>query len=136
MAEQGWGSSKPDEQWREFVNGEEEDDDECPFLSQGSTVSSSSSFGTSTKNYPIFGQLNPGNKRRFDEEEDEVMAQTPRSGDRILAVPRRKKGDVDTKSGAGRVPVFGLGQENHNGDFEEAEFLDYGLVGEVEMGGV
>jgi hypothetical protein len=130
LAQQTWGIYNPTGHGGEY-DDEEEGDDGCPGLSQGSTISSS----PPRKNYPIFGQLNPGNKRRFEEEEDEIMMQNPRFGDRILAVPRRKKGDGIMKLG-GQTPGFGVGQENH-GDFEEAEFLDYDLVGgEVEMGGV
>jgi len=48
-----------------------------------------------------------------------------------MAVPRRKKGEVKIGDG------FGLGQENVDTDvdFGEADFLDYALVDDMEMGG-
>jgi hypothetical protein len=138
MAQQAWGIYNPGGHGREVEEtyvSEEEDENSCPDLSQCSTISSSS-VHTPVANYPIFGQPHPGNKRRFDEEEDEVMVHNTSFGDRVLAVPRRKRGELNAKLGARRIPASGLGQENNAGDFGDAEFLDYGLAGEVEMGGV
>ncbi|KAE8449045.1 hypothetical protein EG329_008633 [Mollisiaceae sp. DMI_Dod_QoI] len=126
------------QQWGIYNSGsasavEEDSDHDMPFLSsQGSTISDVS---VDTPN---------GHKRRFFEGEDEVLEDIAGSGgralgERVLAVPRRKKW-------TGKVPdpVRIVGQENlgfsvrdvgEDVDFEEAEFLDYGLVGEVEMSG-
>lgn len=107
------------------------DDEDMPFLSsQGSTVSDVSVVDTPN-----------GHKRRFSEDEEEVengIGGGGRAlGERVLAVPRRKRW-------TGKVPdvVRIVGQENlgfaggQDVDFEEAPFLDYGLVGEnVEMSG-
>ena len=137
MAQQAWGVYNPSPHAQEFEESQvlvEDDDDDCPALSQGSTISSSS-IDTPVENYPIFGQLNPGNKRRFSEEDEEVMMHHPGFGDRIIAKPRRKRNDSNGKFGTGHISAFGLGQEN-KGDFEEAEFLDYGLAREVEMSDV
>jgi len=53
-------------------------------------------------------------------------------GERAIAVPRRKK--VGVKVGG----VIGLGQENADVDFDfgEADFLDYRLMEDSDMGGV
>jgi hypothetical protein len=103
-----------------------EDDDEegVPALSQGSTNSdvSVASRGSS--------------KRRFGlDAEDEVWGQRDTvaiSGRRIIPVPRRK--------GMARMSVAMeiVEQENLDADvdFGEADFLDYGLVDEIQMGGV
>ncbi|KAL2065561.1 hypothetical protein VTL71DRAFT_3231 [Oculimacula yallundae] len=148
MAAQQWGIYNP--------NGGEMDEDlseedEVPFLSsQGSTISSSS----------LDDKYTPGgNKRRFFDDEDVnfnldsnassnfnsngFMNFSPNLGERVLAVPRRKNtaGKAPART-AGQVRIFG--QENFNvgrsgngngEDFEDAEFLDYGLAGEVEMSG-
>lgn len=122
-------------------------EDEVPFLSsQGSTISSSS----------VDDAITPGgNKRRFFEDEEGHMSNSHVNfgfgsgssvpvGERVLAVPKRKKwsGKVPVRT-SGQVRIFG--QENFNlggsevgradVDFEDAEFLDYGLAGEVEMSG-
>jgi hypothetical protein len=118
MVTQQWGIYNPNPN-REEEGGEED----VPVLSQSSTVSNESVYAG-------------GNKRRFEEEEEEgertVMMGL--GAGRVLAVPRRKKME-------GSKVVFG--QENLgvqvagvDGDFGEAEFLDYGSMGEVEMGGV
>jgi hypothetical protein len=138
MAQQAWGIYNPSGHGQEYDEAHmstEEEEDDCPFLSQSSTISSSS-VQTPVVNYPIFGNQNPGNKRRFDEDEEDVMVHHSGLGGRIFAKPKQKKGDLNTRFGAGRVPVIGFGQENGAGDFEDAEFLDYELAGEVEMGGV
>jgi hypothetical protein len=103
---------------------DDEEDDGVPALSQGSTNSdisvASSGIG----------------KRRFDfDDEDEMLGErevVSVSGRRIIAVPRRK-GAVKL---SGAVEV--VGQENMDADvdFGEADFLDYGLIDEVEMAGV
>ena len=123
--------------------GEELAIDEVPFLSsQGSTVSNSS-----VESVYLGGN---GNKRRFDgedEEEDErvqILGDSAVSlgmglGQRIMAVPRRRKYEAQGKmAGIGVVQQENLlvpGQ-TEDVDFEEADFLDYGLAGEVEMSGV
>ncbi|TVY30332.1 hypothetical protein LHYA1_G001569 [Lachnellula hyalina] len=132
------GMAQQQQQWGVEEEGEE-DDMECPVLSQGST--SSNDYGGFTGN-------GGGNKRRFeDEEEQEVegmnfdLGLEFRAG-RVMAVPvpRRKKMELELDSR--RKMVFGRGQENvavvgADGDFGEAEFLDYeGVMGEVEMDGV
>lgn len=100
-----------------------EDEDDVPALSQGSTNSDSSVASRGV------------GKRRFDlDEEDEVSGEkdfVPLSGRRIMAVPRRR----GTAKLGGAVGV--VGQENLDADmdFGEADFLDYGLVDEVEMVG-
>jgi len=146
MAGQQWGIYNPS---GSAGAGEMDEDsssaseDEVPFLSsQGSTISSSSMDDV---NIP------GGNKRRFFEDEETQLdfgsgfGSGPSMGDRVLAVPRRKKwsGKVPVHT-SGQVRIFG--QENFNiggavgvgredVDFEDAEFLDYELAGEVEMSG-
>jgi len=129
----GWGA-----------DGDSSGEDEVPFLSsQGSTISSSSVDDA--------GIVSGGNKRRFleDDEQDSgvVMGGVARGlGERALAVPRRKKW-AGKGSGHAQMRIFGqenfgVGGANAGGmgngqdmDFEDAEFLDYGLDREVEMGG-
>jgi hypothetical protein len=102
----------------------EEEEDELPALSQGST------------NSDVSVASRGGSKRRFDlDEEDEIGGErdiVSISGRRIIAVPRRK--------GAAKLEdsVDVVGQENLDADvdFGEADFLDYALVDEVEMSGV
>ncbi|RDL36155.1 uncharacterized protein BP5553_06767 [Venustampulla echinocandica] len=118
---------------------EEEEDDDMPGLSsQGSTISASS---VDSIRFGVPGAGN-ANKRRFFDDEDggnteQSIAWAGNAGlvgERVMAVPRRKRtGSLGLRRA--------VGQENGNGevDFEDAEFLDYGLaVGgvEVEMGGV
>ena len=100
-----------------------DDEDDVPVLSQGSTVSNASS-----------ASAGGANKRRFelDEESEEEDVQILGLGGRAIAVPRRIRRGAEK---AARV----VGQENLGDvDFEDAEFLDYGLVGggDEEMGGV
>lgn len=105
------------------------DDDYVPALSQGSTVSNDS-VGT------------PGERKRRMDFDDEDSDSSPfeftfsphnfgsnSQRDRVMAVPRGRKSRAKTN-------VAVVGQENTDMDFEEAEFLDYKLLGEVEMGGV
>ncbi|PSS12525.1 hypothetical protein M430DRAFT_36628 [Amorphotheca resinae ATCC 22711] len=101
-----------------------DDEDEVPPLSQGSTNSDVS------VDAPVV------NKRRFDLDEEEEQVDDVRDavtvlGQRVMAVPRRRGA---SKFGAGLAIV---GQENSDADmdFEEATFLDYDLLPEVEMGG-
>ncbi|RFU28150.1 hypothetical protein B7463_g8183, partial [Scytalidium lignicola] len=107
---------------------DEEDTDEVndvPFLSsQGSTISTLSVGSVA---------CNVTNKRRYPGEDDEDGIQVvsggviPVSADfrgRVIAVPRRKKGQV---TGA---EVFAQGSAI---DFEDADFLDYSSYEEVEM---
>jgi len=101
---------------------EDGDEDDTPALSQGSTVSNASTASLGV------------NKRRFevDDEDEELDSKILGSGGRAIAVPRKLKRGVEK---AVRV----VGQENVGDvDFEDAEFLDYGLVSETdeEMGGV
>ena len=105
-----------------IMDGDEEDD-EVPALSQGSTNSDASVMSRGV------------GKRRFDLDDDETLGDRELvavQGRRIIAVPRRK--GPAKPSG----PVEIVGQENRDADmdFGEADFLDYGLVGEIEMAGV
>lgn len=134
MAQQQWGIYNSGSTSNYAVEEDMDQDDDTPVLSQGSTISD-----VSVADAPN-GQ---SHKRRFFEDEDEVldfnmdrgMGARP-LGERPLAVPKRKRW-------TGKVPdnVRIVGQENafavrgEDVDFEDADFLDYGLVGEVEMGG-
>jgi hypothetical protein len=111
----------------------DDEEEETPFLSsQGSTVSDIS-----------IDTPNGGQKRRFFEDEEEVVENGTNGalGERVLAVPRRKKW-------TGKIPdsVAIVGQENlgfsfsstmgKDVDFEEADFLDYSLGhDDLEMSG-
>ena len=127
MAQQQWGIY--DNGSREGLlyepDGEADDEDDLPVLSQGSTVSNAST-----------ASFTPGgaNKRRFEleDEGEEESRQVYGLGGRVIAVPRRMK------KVAAQKKVRVVGQENVGDvDFEDAEFLDYGLVeGDEEMGGV
>lgn len=125
MGTQQWGiyDASPDgdgPSWRD----EELGVDEVPFLSsQGSTVSNSSVGSVSGVNR---------NKRRFDVEDEEERdgVVVLGLGQRVMAVPRRRK--VQSQGKMAGIDVV----QQENLDFEDADFLDYGLVGEVEMGGV
>lgn len=84
-----------------------------------------------------------GAKRRFtDEEEDgEDIFGGNQNGERVLmdvrdrriAVPRTRKNE---KSSVGGMTTRLGGDENADFDFGEADFLDYSLAEEVQMGGV
>lgn len=147
MAVQGWDYSIGNHQHRE---DEEEDpdvprEDEIPFLSsQGSTISCASVATTGA-----------GYKRRFDDEEEQVdgdqgeLYDIWRDNDDIQLSPKTKPMDLtgvglgfgrraiavpkSRQTGRGTVAKVAVieGQENsHNVvdiDFEEAEFLDYGI---------
>jgi len=124
LAQQQWGIYSPGAQ---TPDDEMDDGNYMPTLSQGSTASNDS---VST----------PGERKRrmdFDEEDREEsqfeFSFNPRASlsDRAIAVPRRRKYQMKTN-------VAVVGQENMETDmdFAEADFLDYGLLGEVEMGGV
>lgn len=123
------GGMSQQQHWSTYSPGDEspsEDENYIPALSQGSTISNDS---VST----------PSGKRRMDfDEEDGEQSQfefsfNPRASlkDRTIAVPRRRKYQMKSN-------VAVIGQENIDSDmdFGEADFLDYGLLGEVEMGGV
>ncbi|KAI9050417.1 hypothetical protein LZ554_005582 [Drepanopeziza brunnea f. sp. 'monogermtubi'] len=131
MSSQQWGAYSP-----------ENETEDVPFLTSSQESVGSEDGEVST---PV-----GGNKRRFFDEEEEsgegvvVMGGFSPLGvlgeRRRLAVPRRKK----TWSGNGKLPahvgqVRIFGQENSGvgvaGDFEDADFLDYELAGEVEMSG-
>lgn len=113
--------------------GEAEKVEEVPWLSsQGSTISNVSVAS-------VYGN----NKRRFNDEEederDEVQVVEDVGGvlglgGRAIVTPKRRKG-LDM----GKTVTLGQsvmpGQENEV-DFGEAEFLDYGICGEVEMSDV
>jgi hypothetical protein len=126
MAQQQWGiyNSVGNGSLGQEEDADDGDEDEMPMLSQGSTVSNAStaSFGGP-------------NKRRFDLEDDKEHEEEVKVlglGERAIAVPRRMKKSV-------QKVVRVVGQENLGDvDFEDAEFLDYGLVGggDEEMGGV
>jgi hypothetical protein len=152
MAQQQWGIYSPnhignmarerdgdpyagEEAFADGEDGEVEEPDEMlpPWSSQGSvsTVSSSGEIMT-------LG----GNKRSFVEDDGEegefvyggAMGMDKVLGERVLAVPRRKKwvGSGKFGNGGGQENIGIVGEDV---DFEEAEFLDYGLIKEVEMGG-
>ena len=128
MAQQQWGIYHGGR-----IHGEEEDadgEDDTPVLSQGSTVSNTSTAS--------FAGVGGSTKRRYDledegEDENEDEGKTVFAlGGRVIAVPRRMKKAMEKV-------VRVVGQENVGDvDFEDAEFLDYGLVdgGDEEMGGV
>ena len=126
MAQQQWGIYNGGRGYGEEEDADDEDD--TPVLSQGSTVSNSSTAS--------FAGVGGSNKRRYDledEGEDEDEGKTVLGlGGRAIAVPRRMKKAMEKV-------VRVVGQENVGDvDFEDAEFLDYGLVdgGDEEMGGV
>lgn len=130
---------------QQVVNEQVPEEDDLPFLSsQGSTISDVSVASA------------PG-KRRFDDSDEEEEADSgrnmrqqgslqdeesisPRSkpmarlglGGRPMAVPLSRR-----RTGLKKVVAAGLGQENTGMDldFDEAEFLDYGIweKGEVDM---
>ena len=117
--QQQWGiynGTKPEDEYAD-------DEDDTPVLSQGSTVSNAST-----------ASLGGTNKRRYDldDDDEEEDVTVPGLTGRPIAVPRRIK-----KSVAKVVRV--VGQENLGDvDFEDAEFLDYALLGggDEEMGDV
>jgi hypothetical protein len=140
MAGQQWGIYNPSSRFNEEVMDDDEEEEEeemgLPGLTSSQESSSSGGFGPRT---PM------GNKRRFFEDEEDVGdergGEGTRLGDRVLAVPRRKKwaGMVGKGQGQENVNVgAGVGVVGQDIDFGEADFLDYGLAmdGEVEMGGV
>jgi hypothetical protein len=104
------------------IMDDDEEDQDVPALSQGSTNSDISVASRGV------------GKRRFDVDEEEAIddRDVAMSGRRIIAVPRRK-GAVKVNN----AQVHIVGQENTEDlDFGEADFLDYGLADEVEMAGV
>ena len=126
MAQQQWGIYDNGRRVSEGEGeGDADDEDDTPALSQGSTVSNASTTS--------FAGPGGVNKRRFDlddEDEEEGKKEYGLQG-RAIAVPRRMK------KVQGKVRIDG--QENFGDvDFEDAEFLDYALVGggDEEMGGV
>lgn len=139
MSQQQWGIYSPhhsntkdpyesEEGFADGEDGEMDDEGGLPWLSsQGSTISSSS-VDLST---PV------GNKRRFFEDGEEAGEEGVGDGvgralgERVLAVPRRKKW-VGKAAARGQENVGIVGEDV---DFEEADFLDYGLAEEVQMGG-
>jgi hypothetical protein len=126
MAQQQWGIYNPGGNQDAMV--EEEEDDYMPALSQGSTISNdSASMPGERKRRMDFDDADESEEQGEDARERVIL----RLGERAIAVPRRKKvGKV------GGVAI--MGQENAGGDFDfaDADFLDYGLMGDAEMGGV
>lgn len=131
LAQQNWGIYDNNLSGA-AIEEDEQDDDYMPALSQGSTISNDSISSLSM----------PGERKRrleFDDEGESEEDQAPsemervmlRLGERAIAIPRRKK--VGKMGG-----VVVVGQENGgvDVDFEEADFLDYGLMDDSEMGGV
>lgn len=152
MAQQQWGIYSPnhignmarerdgdpyagEEAFADGEDGEAEEPDEMlpRWSSQGSVSTVSSSGEIMTPG---------GNKRSFVEDDGEeggfvfggATGMDKVLGERVLAVPRRKKwvGSGKLGNGSGQENVGIVGEDV---DFEEAEFLDYGLIKEVEMGG-
>ena len=136
---QQWGIYQQQAQssWSQFDGKQEDemdDEDNVPALSQGSTISN-----FSVQSFP---DTPNGGKRRCewdDSGEDEaILDQDVKQergvalGDRVLAVPRRRRdqGSVSKVSSTGQENrVFG-----EDMDFGEAEFLDFSAIkGEVEM---
>ena len=139
MAQQQWGIYTPsnsssnardpyasEEAFADGEDGEMEDEGLPWLVSQGSTVSSCSDVVATPG----------GNKRRFFEDEGEEVGveRAVALGERVLAVPRRKKW-VGSGKGVNSGGQENVGIVGEDVDFEEAEFLDYRLVDEVEMGG-
>jgi hypothetical protein len=127
MAQQQWGIYNTSSMNKRVEL--EEDEENVPALSQGSTVS----------NFSVQSHLGERKRRGdFDDDEEvEEQVEVARErvnilglGERIMAVPRRKRGGVKN--------LEVVGQENVDADvdFEEAEFLDYRLIEDSEMGGV
>lgn len=114
---------------------EDNEYDDYPVLSQGSTASNRSIEEVHTPG--------EGNKKRFFEEEEEFVfgdrsvfnqgGISDRIEDRVMAMPRRRQWSGGFKTGNGQENSHVMiGKED---DFHEAEFLDYGLAREVEMSG-
>jgi hypothetical protein len=148
MAQQQWGIYSPNHNRdgngsggrdpyaaeEAFADGEDGMEDEMPPWSSQGTVSTVSSVEGGMPVTP-----GGGNKRRYFEDEGEEvvfgggLGNESALGERVLAVPRRKKWVDSAKlGGAGQENVGIVGEDV---DFEEAGFLDYGLIKEVEMGG-
>ncbi|KAI9640336.1 hypothetical protein NHQ30_011078 [Ciborinia camelliae] len=115
-------------------DGDEEEYEEAVWASSQESMMSNDSAGS-------YGGGN-GTKRRFSDEEAENAdifgggnegGALMNAGDRRIAMPKTRKGEKG--SGGGMSMGFG-GDENSDVDFGEADFLDYGLVEEVQMGGV
>jgi hypothetical protein len=142
MAGQQWGIYNPS-RYNEEVMDDDDEEEEGEMGLPGLTSSQESATSTTSGG---FGPRTPmGNKRRFFEDEDEVGdergGEEMRLGERVLAVPRRKKWAGMAGKGQGQENVndnSAVGVVGQDIDFGEADFLDYGLVmdGEVEMGGV
>lgn len=134
LAQQAWGIYNPTgghqlhDQTTYTDQEMDEDEDEPPFLSsQASTISTTTVTNPSREN-----------KRRFFDEEEEDSLDERKSyakqglPERSYAVPRRRAWAGKGFVRAGQENITVVGQDV---DFEDAEFLDYGLVGEVEMSG-
>ncbi|QSZ32445.1 hypothetical protein DSL72_002019 [Monilinia vaccinii-corymbosi] len=108
-------------------DGDEEEYEETVWGSQKSMMSNDS-----------VGSYGGGNgaKRRFADEEEESENERRVLMDvegRRIAMPRTRKGE---KSSMGSMVTRFDGNENADFDFGEADFLDYSLAEEVQMGGV
>ncbi|ATZ50721.1 hypothetical protein BCIN_06g02100 [Botrytis cinerea B05.10] len=115
-----------------------EDEDEEDY--EGRIWDSSQESMLSNDSVGSYGGGN-GSKRRFVDEEDgeNAFGQGGNGGralmdvgDRRIAMPRSRKSEKDRGS---EMMRFG-GDGNADVDFEEADFLDYNLADEVQMGGV
>lgn len=146
MATQAWGIYNPHAHGKDLEMDEDlEEEDECewhPVSSQDSAISMGYDQYSGFGNQSAFNT----NKRRFEDESLEIDNTSIHTfgfghNERRIAIPRRRTGGLGAPQ---KVPVhggsFAFGQENPGfgtpGDFEDADFLDYGLAEEVEMGGV
>jgi len=156
MSQQQWGIYSPnhagnmaqdrdsyaaeaEEGFADGEDGEMEDEFAAPPWSSQGSVSTVSSYGE------VATPGGTSNKRRYFEDDVEGqgedggvvfsvgMGMGNPLGERVLAVPRRKKWVESAKFNRGGQENVGIVGEDV--DFEEAEFLDYGLIKEVEMGG-
>ncbi|RAL61844.1 hypothetical protein DID88_002907 [Monilinia fructigena] len=119
----------------EAIEDGDEDEYEETFWGSQESMMSNDSVGS-------YGGGN-GAKRRFtDEDEDcgDLFGGNENEGrvlmnvgDRRIAVPRMRKSE---KSSVGGMTTRFGGDENADFDFGEADFLDYSLAEEVQMGGV
>lgn len=127
MAQQQWGNDNTAGNSESIIDDDEEED--CvPALSQGSTISNDSIVTQGVRKRRIDFDDEGDEHFEIVREQDDVLG----SGERAIAVPRRKKGI--TQIGG----VMDVGQENLGADmdFGEADFLDYELAGDSQMGGI
>ncbi|PQE15034.1 ribonucleotide reductase inhibitor protein [Rutstroemia sp. NJR-2017a BVV2] len=124
------------QQWDYSIGGEVIEDGDEEEEGEGEGWGSQDSVGS-------YGRGSAAKRRFLDDAEGEGEEANDENGPgrilmdsgfggRKIAVPRSRKA---MKSGGGRSSLGG--DENANMDFEEAEFLDYGLAAdEVQMGGL